>query len=300
MSTYDVGIVGAGVHGLTAAYHLARRGVSTVVFERGRRAGGPTGQASGVVRAYYTNRFLAEVARDSVAALTGYVRTGGLYLHTAADSADAGLEHEVLTAAELADRFPELNLDGTAFGVWEERAGYADPHATALSYAARAVEQGATLLEHSGVCQIAEGPRSVKLLLDDGSGHEVDRLLVAAGPWTGPLLDQLGAAPPLSAERHVVAALRQRPADAGRAVPYVLIDIQHGYYSRPARPAAGSCSGPWPRPSPPTRTTSAPPSPPPSTTGSPPGPHGGHRCAGGPRRSAGGRRCTTSAPTGSR
>src|SRR3954462_5646498 len=98
MSTYDVGIVGAGVHGVTAAYHLARRGVSTVVFERGPRAGGPTSRASGVVRAYYTNRFLAEVARDSIDALTGYVRTGGLYLHTAADSADAGLEHEVLTA----------------------------------------------------------------------------------------------------------------------------------------------------------------------------------------------------------
>ncbi|MEU7875286.1 FAD-dependent oxidoreductase [Dactylosporangium sp. NPDC049140] len=41
--SYDVEIVGAGVHGLTAAYHVARRGASTVVFERGRRAAGPTG-----------------------------------------------------------------------------------------------------------------------------------------------------------------------------------------------------------------------------------------------------------------
>ncbi|MEV0567499.1 FAD-dependent oxidoreductase [Dactylosporangium sp. NPDC050588] len=72
MGFHEVGIVGAGVHGLSAAYHLARRGVSTVVFERGTRAAGPTGRASGVVRSYYTNPFLAEVARDSTAVLADF------------------------------------------------------------------------------------------------------------------------------------------------------------------------------------------------------------------------------------
>ncbi|MFD0575867.1 NAD(P)/FAD-dependent oxidoreductase [Dactylosporangium darangshiense] len=260
MNVHDIGIIGAGVHGLTAAYHLARRGVSTVVFERGDRAGGPTGRASGVVRSYYTNRFLAEVARDSTAVLadlaeragggsgngSGYVRTGGLYLHgpadaagvhaTAAGLAAAGIDHEVLAPRDLAQRFPDLDLDGTAIGVWETHAGHADPHRTALTYAARAAALGATLLEHAAVCQVAEGPRAVKVLLADGSGHEVGRLLVAAGPWTGPLLAQLGVALPLTAERHVVAGLRHPPGDVPRAVPHVLIDVQHGYYSRPAGP----------------------------------------------------------------
>lgn len=248
MSAYDVGIVGAGVHGLSAAYHLARRGVPTVVFERGGRAGGPTGQASGVVRSYYTNRFLAGVARDSTAVLaefdarvggqSGYVRTGGLYLHGAGDAADvraaAGIGHTVLSPAELAARDGGLNLDGTAIGVWEDDAGYADPYRTALGYAARAVEHGTALLEHTPVARITERAGSVRVVTGDGTGYEVGRLLVAAGPWTGALLRQVGVALPLTAERHVVARLAHAPGDAARAVPYVLIDVQHGYYSRPA------------------------------------------------------------------
>ena len=120
MSSYDIGIVGAGAHGASAAHHLSRRGVSTIVFDRGVPAGGPTGQASGLVRSYYTNQFLAEIASRSTAFLaelapeSGYVETGGLYLHGAGDLADVqaasegltavGIEHEVLGPDELADR----------------------------------------------------------------------------------------------------------------------------------------------------------------------------------------------------
>ena len=39
MDTFDVGIVGAGVHGASVAYHLALRGVKVVIFERWTAAG---------------------------------------------------------------------------------------------------------------------------------------------------------------------------------------------------------------------------------------------------------------------
>lgn len=57
METFDVGIIGAGIHGASAAYHLALRSARTVVFEKDVPAGGPTGRSSGICRAYYTNEF---------------------------------------------------------------------------------------------------------------------------------------------------------------------------------------------------------------------------------------------------
>jgi sarcosine oxidase subunit beta len=47
-TTFDVGIVGAGVHGASAAYHLASRAVGTVIVERGTPASGPTGRSSAI------------------------------------------------------------------------------------------------------------------------------------------------------------------------------------------------------------------------------------------------------------
>jgi glycine/D-amino acid oxidase-like deaminating enzyme len=49
--SFDVGIIGAGIHGASAAFHLAGRGVRTVVFEKGSPASGPTGRSSGACRA---------------------------------------------------------------------------------------------------------------------------------------------------------------------------------------------------------------------------------------------------------
>ena len=63
MTTVDVGVVGAGIHGAAAAYHLARRGASVAIVERTFPAGGPTGCSSAICRAYYTDRFLATCAR---------------------------------------------------------------------------------------------------------------------------------------------------------------------------------------------------------------------------------------------
>ncbi|MGZ4150357.1 MAG: FAD-dependent oxidoreductase, partial [Actinomycetota bacterium] len=52
MAKTDVVVIGAGVHGAAAAFHLARRGASVVLVERAAPAGGPTGRSSAICRAY--------------------------------------------------------------------------------------------------------------------------------------------------------------------------------------------------------------------------------------------------------
>lgn len=135
METFDVGIVGAGVHGASAAFHLASRGLSVVIFERWTPAGGPTGRSSAVCRAYYTNTFLAAAARDRMAMMArfqeitgvdaGYRSTGMLFLHPPEDAIDvetsAGPLNQLGIATALFDpgRFVQAypSFDGHGIGV---------------------------------------------------------------------------------------------------------------------------------------------------------------------------------------
>src|SRR6202158_3402628 len=52
--TYDVVIIGAGVHGLAIAYYLGKRGVTNVaVVDKGYLGGGASGRNTAIIRSNY-------------------------------------------------------------------------------------------------------------------------------------------------------------------------------------------------------------------------------------------------------
>jgi sarcosine oxidase subunit beta len=195
MTSFDVAIVGAGVHGASAAYNLTQRGVRVVVFERTVPAGGPTGRSSAVVRAYYTNRFLAEVARDSIRMFTdfadltgggdsGFRRVGGAFLHTADDREQSrtvvrelkalDIMAEWIRADALSGVLPGFVCDDVAVAVWEPDAGYADPAGTTLGLMSKAVKAGAVLHSHSPV-QLLQPHSEHVVLTTDTDTFRADR-----------------------------------------------------------------------------------------------------------------------------
>lgn len=248
----DVVIIGAGVHGASAAYHLARNGASVTVVEREFPASGPTGLSSAICRAYYTNPFLAAVARDSIAmfadfeAVSGgrdasFRRTGFLYLHPEADTArvtattaalnDLGIAVDLLGPDDLAREFPDISPDGIGVAAFERDAGYADPVGTTTGMLSWAADHGAEVLTRSRVTGMALGAAGpIELALDGGRTLTGDRLLIAAGPWSGALARQLGVDLPLTVERHIVAVAAW---GAGQPMTYGHIDVRGGYYCRP-------------------------------------------------------------------
>jgi glycine/D-amino acid oxidase-like deaminating enzyme len=252
MDGFDVGIIGAGVHGASAAYHLASRSLRVVVFERDTPAGGPTGRSSAVCRAFYTNEFLAGVARDSIRMMTnfaehtngrdsGYRRTGLLFLHPDEDAVQLrtvaarlrgiGISIEILAGGGLVERLPRFDLEGIGVAAWEPEGGYADPASTTLGLLERAIELGAEPRMRAGRTRIEARPGGgATVLTQDGTRTECDRLLIAAGPWSGALARQVCVELPLTVERHLVAALawgRVEPISFGYA------DLPGGYYCRP-------------------------------------------------------------------
>jgi sarcosine oxidase subunit beta len=53
-TTYDVVIIGAGVHGLAIAYYLAKRGITNVaVLDKGYLGGGASGRNTAIIRSNY-------------------------------------------------------------------------------------------------------------------------------------------------------------------------------------------------------------------------------------------------------
>ena len=61
-NTTDVIIIGAGVHGASLAFHLAQRGVKSLVLEKNFIGAGATGRSSGLVRMHYDVRQDSELA----------------------------------------------------------------------------------------------------------------------------------------------------------------------------------------------------------------------------------------------
>lgn len=248
----DVVVIGAGIHGASAAFHLARAGARVTVLERLTPAGGPTGLSSGVCRAYYTNSFLAEAARDSIRMLAdfaeighghdaGFRRTGLLFLHAPQDvdevSANAarlnqlGIAVDIYGADDLRRAFPQFVVDDIGIGAFERDAGYADPAGTTAGMMAGAVAAGATLRTHSAITALhGRVGGGAMLELAGGERVEAERVLIAAGPWTGPLARQLGVDLPLTVERHLVATARLERDDR---VPFGHGDLVTGYYCRP-------------------------------------------------------------------
>ncbi len=249
MSGFDVAVVGAGIHGAAAAFHLASRGVKTVVFEKAALAGGPTGRSSAICRAYYTNEFLATVARESIAMFRDFERHTGrdagfrpsplLMLHPPEDEEqvrevvprlnEQGIPTDLLTPEEVAARWPSFDVSGIGICAWEKDAGYADPVLTTQGLLERARELGAEARIGDPVIAIEpEGPRWA-VVGADGTRTPCERVLIAAGPWTKPLAAQVGADLPLHVERHVVAVFAWGPAEPvpGHG------DVPGGYYFRP-------------------------------------------------------------------
>lgn len=248
-TTTDVLVIGAGVHGASAAYHLASRGIGVRVLEKGYAAGGPTGRSSAVVRAYYTNEFLARVARDSITIFesfteltgghAGFHRTGALWMHGAGDDAAArasavslnglGIACDVVSGDVVRADHPRFAAEDVAVAVWEHGAGYADPVGTTTGLLERALAIGAGY-QRGTATAIVEGPSSVRVATEAGDVIEAERVLIAAGPWTKPLAAQIGADLPLTVERHIVATFAF--ADAAH-VPFVFSDTIQGYYFKP-------------------------------------------------------------------
>ena len=222
--TSDIAIVGAGITGLSTAFHLAERDVgSVVVYERDGIGAGASGVQPGGVRQQWSTRFNCLMARDSLAFYSqleerlsprvdpGFHPCGYVFVAHEPETMErlrgdvatqnaAGVPSRVATTAELGELVPELEVAGAAGASVCAEDGYFDRPRSVVEAFAEAAGRLGVVVVHGDVRSIESNGSGWRLRMADGAQAEADLVIVAASVDTPSLLRPLGADLPIVAE----------------------------------------------------------------------------------------------------
>ncbi|MEU5289592.1 N-methyl-L-tryptophan oxidase [Streptomyces umbrinus] len=208
----DVIVVGAGIHGSSAAWQLAARGASVIHLDRfpaGHTEGSSHGRTRMIRRAYPAEIWdgLVDTAYNAWQELelaSGQrlvTTTGGLYARAAgAPGTLRGPGCENVDHARAAELFPGLRLCEGFSAVHDPAAGVIDAQASLTALAALARAHGVDRRDGCAVLRWRRDGEGVRVDTAQGVLH-AGRLVVCAGPWTGELLPAFAG--PLSVVRIV-------------------------------------------------------------------------------------------------
>ncbi len=234
----NIGIVGCGIFGASAALVLAQRGHQVAAFDRG---GPPADDAasndrSKVLRFEYGEHCalyvpLVEESRAAYRDLEAthgaplYVETGVLALARAFDESRherrsydflraAGRPIALLDPRVAERRFPQFAWEGIAAATWNPEGGYVRAAEAVRATVAAARALGADIRGNATVAEIDERPGAAIVDLDGGEAHEFDRVLVCGGPWLGRFLPADAVAARVRPTRQFVTYYRPPSATA--------------------------------------------------------------------------------------
>jgi glycine cleavage system T protein len=218
-------IVGAGIVGASAAYHLAELGETDVlVVDQGSlfATGGSTSHAPGLVFQTNPSRTMCRIAQDSVGLYDTldaegepvWYGVGGLELATTPERVEElkrrrgfarswGLDDtELLSPAECAERSPLLDPSTVLGGYWVASDGAAKGVKVVEALAARAQTAGIRFEGGVSVTGFDTTGGRVHAVETTGGRIECERVLLCAGLW-GPTVGAMAGVPiPLVAVQH--------------------------------------------------------------------------------------------------
>ena len=251
----DVVVVGGGIVGTSAAYFLTTEtDLDVLLVEKDKIASGSTGDSSAILRhhygpkeiyaktAWWSHQFYREFHErtgEKIAhADSPLVRFGvegtpeGEYADEGGDVL-ASLDIPVTTydPDEFDEQYPMLDLEGIDFAVSDDAAGYSDGTDAAGGFARAAQDAGATVVTGVAVEDVlVEDDAVVGVDTNDGT-VATESVVVAAGPWTPRLMDDLGVDVPIERTREQVLVL-DPPESFAEAYPDLV-------------PTSGAPGGDW-------------------------------------------------------
>ena len=250
----DVIIIGGGIQGASLAFHLAQRGVESLVLEQRFIAAEATGRSSGLVRMHYDLELESRLAWKSfqyfrdweqmVGGDCGFTRTGFIKI-VAPDYAEAlranvamqqriGISTTLVTADEVARMAPYMVTSDFEIAAYEPDSGYADPSATTMSFMQAARQKGARLVQDCRVAEIVTEGGKVSGVKTNQGEFFAPVVVNAAGAWAAQVGRMVGLDLPVEVWRHDTIFIRY-PPEIGPTHLTVIDDAKTMYF----RPETG-------------------------------------------------------------
>jgi glycine/D-amino acid oxidase-like deaminating enzyme/glycine cleavage system aminomethyltransferase T len=221
----EVVVIGGGVVGASVAYHLAAGGCRDVVLlERAKIGSGTTWHAAGNMETYRADPLIGEMVRYAVefyprleaetGQALGWRQTGRvMFTHLPERMAQyrglpalgraRGIDIELLTPRQVAERLPIVSDKGLVGGAWIPSDGRINPTDLAVALAKGAKRRGARIVEDAPVLGMTLRNGGIESVTTTIGTIKCRAVVIAAGLWSPQLGAMIGVRIPLHAVQHL-------------------------------------------------------------------------------------------------
>jgi sarcosine oxidase subunit beta len=253
-NTADIVIIGGGVMGASAAYHLAQRGMKNIVLlEKENFFGtGATGRCAGGVRYQFSTdinvklsieslpmieRFKEEIGQDVSYRQCGYLLVAtnekevAMFKHNVEMQNKLGVSTQLLSGDEVRARLPLMKFDDALAGTFNQKDGTVDPNSVVMGYVTAAQKMGVKAISGAEVTGITVSGGNVEEVQTSLGGIKTRMILNAAGPWSGQISNMAGLqipVIPLRRQMFTTNPLKEVPED----FPFVIDFAKSLYFHR--------------------------------------------------------------------
>ncbi|MBM3137925.1 MAG: FAD-binding oxidoreductase, partial [Chloroflexi bacterium] len=221
--TADAIIIGAGSIGVPLAFHLATRGLKTIVIEREASIGqGSNKRAIGGIRATHSDPAKIKICQRSIAVFSSweemYGEYRGGYCFVAYQYQEAALIENVVSEQQgyglnicwldrsaLLDHVPDLNPEGLIGGSFSPDDGSASPLLAIQAFSRLAKQSRAVFVLNETVVGILQEGQVVKGVVTDRAVYEAPLVINCAGAWAAQVASFAGIDIPVTPDAHEAA-----------------------------------------------------------------------------------------------
>jgi dimethylglycine dehydrogenase len=218
-------VIGGGIGGCSALYHLTQEGWTDVVLvERDELTSGTTWHSAAQVTNFgavqtmvglksHSIRLYKELAEDPDYPINYHYADGGLrlashewqiegYRHFVSMAKGMGVDFEVVDAAECARRHPLISTEGLLGALWDPLDGDIDPAQLCQALARRARRAGAEIYRHTPVTGLTQKPGGEWIVHTTRGDIAAEHIVNAAGYRCNEVGAMMGVTHPVAAMEH--------------------------------------------------------------------------------------------------